>query len=238
MATPIENMLAGYDPGADVPLGTTYDYWLRNALGGSPLAYQYGQSMAPQQALQYLSAPMAGYGTTGNFQNYIPAAKDITNPFMSWLGGPSSPTDFTQILTPGRSPMGLSSPLGAQGWMNRAMDVSQAMASGNPMGIQPELREEMLTRFGAGNEASAERQRQLAYAPIMTGVSQALRGEVGNVLQRMFQNWKVERTDPTQEFLDYAMQRGEGTGRGLWQRFGLTPPGTATDDTPTARYAT
>jgi hypothetical protein len=230
-------VLAGFDPLSQASMQDTYSVWLRNQFGANPLAMNYGQRQAPWAGLQYLSSPLAfpdpEVSQFGGFEQY----EGISNPFQSWL----------------REGVGA---LDTQNWMTRAQNVANALQGGSGLGarrgavMSPNLRGQIQERFGAGEmqagEAAEARARQLAFAPIVSGTSGALRGEVGNVLARMYQNWRVNQAGTEgipAAFLKYAMQRGaeavpadpsltpeqggaEGTPavpQGLWQQFGLTP---------------
>ena len=198
-------LLGGYQPMVDQ--GTQYDVWLRNQFGGSPLAYGYGQQMAPWQQLQYMSSPISGdvdlYGGTAN-------------PFTSWLNQDQTPLSSAQ-------------------WQTRAADITGALnapATGNVGGGTFDAGQELIRqRFGAANENAEARQRALAFAPIMAETSRALRGEIGNVLSNIYQNYQMSPyysgAVPAQDiqgtpvsFLNWAQQRGGGAP-GLWEQFQL-----------------
>lgn len=205
-----DELLVGFDPESAAGLGTSYDVWLRNALGGSPLAYGYGQRMAPWQQLQYLSQPAGS--TTGDFNRF----EGIANPFMSWLGGTGTGA--------------VNNPLTSAQWMQRGADVTGALGAGTAAEGATPAQLQIMERFGGANEAAEARQRALAFAPIMSGTSSALRGEMGNVLNRMYENWLVGsspegQSQPlggAQSFLDYAQVKAEADKKGgLWSRFGM-----------------
>lgn len=220
----IGEFLTGFDPRSAAGMGATYETWLRDALGGSPIAYGYGARQMPNQILQYLSSPLAA-GSTGA-QRYGAIEGEggreaIANPFLNWLGGgPAARVD-----------VGSPTPLGEQGWISRGRDIQAALAGQQvrPSGglISEPLREQIYERFSpemAGVEQAADYQRQLAFAPILAGTSGALQGEMGNVLNRMYRNWLVNQAGEQGDFLKYAQQvapEGAATGRGLWQQFGV-----------------
>ena len=204
-----EGLLAGYDPKSDAGLGTTYDVWLRNALGGSPLAYQYGQQMAPWTQLSYLTDPVRRVPTDTGGVTYNPANlyAGVAYPFNQWLGSGAG--------------TGRTAPLSSDEWMRRAMDVSRSLDPSILMsggGWSDTIREQMVERFGAENEAAEARQRALAFAPILAGTSRALRGEIGNILNRQYDDWLVNKAQPDESFLSYAMGGTGGEG-GLWERY-------------------
>ena len=210
-------LLAGFDPRSAAGMGTTYNTWLQNALGDSPLAYGFGQQMAPWQQLQYLSSPLARVNQSGIPSTPFAGVQrygDIANPFLNWLGG--GPAD--------RVAVGSQTPLGEAGWMNRIQDIQAALSGGT--GVPEALASQIQQRFGTANigaEAAADYQRQLAFAPIIAGTSGALRGEIGSVLNNMYQNWLVNQGTNQGNFLKYAQRdwSDDPTQQGLWQQFGL-----------------
>ena len=80
-------------------------------------------------------------------------------------------------------------------------------------------------RFGAANENAEARQRALAFAPIMAGTSRALRGEIGNVLSNIYQDYQMNPyrgatgAGTPVSFLNWAQQTGAAPG--LWEQFNL-----------------
>ena len=228
----VNGLLSGWNPASDVGMGTTYSTWLEDQFGYNPAATRYGQTMAPWAQLQYLSNPAARMrnetgNISGGFSPWSAAGSDVANPFMSYLGGANQGY----------------SPLTSGDWMQRAMDVQAALGgpAADVQGLESmgEIPLDILQqRFGgtgtAAGAASAEqadaRQRALAFAPVMTGVSQALRGEIGNVLNRMFNRWQIGQPagGGGGSFLDYAMGVGATPAdEGLWAKFGLQTPAQA-----------
>ena len=206
----MENLLAGYDPASFMPMQTTYDMWLKDQLGAQPLAYAYGASQAPYAQLQYLAQPIGGQDQALNLY------AGVQNPFGSFL----------------RNQYGQGSPVWTgSDWGNVASNIYNTLSGVAPSitgGIGAAAQELIRQRFGSGSEEALNRQRQLAFAPIMTGSSPALRGEISNVLGNLYNRWMGAETDrPGSSFLQYALGRDLGAGqRGLWEQFGIQPPAT------------
>ena len=214
------SLMGGFNPAGAQSIGDTYNYWLRNQLGSNPLAYNYGAAQQPWTSLAYLTDPLSLQGGTNIAQGgYMSQA----NPFLSFLQA-------------GNPTVGREAPAGGQDWRQRAMNVQTALgqptgtpfdASLDPYGTGADL---LRQRFSAGDQtdaATAEaRQRALAFAPIVSGTGQALRGEITNLLNNIYQGFQMERPTGANSFLDWAM-RGAGDGAGLWERFGLTPAAAA-----------
>ena len=204
-------IMAGYTPAAFAPMGATYQNWLQNQMGSAPLAQAYGSTFAPYAQLAYQTNPVSGAFTAEN--PWAPQAG--ANPFQSFLGSGAS----------GFSPSAVD-------WVQRAQNVQSAlgaplMASGtdpDAVGYVPGATEAQLRiqeRFGTGEQA-ADRQRQLAQAPIVSEMPFALRGETQNILNRLYNQWLVNQpatvgTELPQGYLDRAM--GD---QGLWSRFGVS----------------
>ena len=92
------------------------------------------------------------------------------------------------------------------------------------MKINPEEGNKLQKQLSDAATAEA-RQRALAFAPVMSGTGQALRGEISNLLNNIYQNFQMQTPTGAGSFLDWAMS-GANNQPGLWERFGLNPAGT------------
>ena len=213
-------VMQGYTPAAFSPMRGTYQNWLQSQLGTAPLAQAYGASFQPYAELAYLSNPvsgMPGYQEQGGAQAWVPqtgyggtgagwSPTEAVNPFQNFLQTGAGGSPYQN--------------LGMQDWTQRARNVQATL--GLPGGPDdPQLTEGQLRvqeRFGTG-EGAADRQRQLAQAPIVSQSPFALRGETQNILNRLYNNWMVNQPatgageDP-QGYLQNAMAN-------LWSRFGV-----------------
>ena len=198
IGTAAENLLSGYDPASLATMVSTYNQYIRSQLGANPLAYAYGRQFAPFAQLQYLGQP-AITGSLGL------AGADVANPFGNFLQSynPYSGMEFANLANQVR---------GALAGTADMTDPAQQL-----------LRE----RFGTGDQAS-QRQYQLATAPILQSIAPALRGEVGNVLSNIYEDYLVAGPQGRPSFLDFAAT-GMGTGAGstpsLWDAFNIQGAG-------------
>ena len=212
------SMMQGYTPAAFAPMRGTYQNWLQSQLGTAPLAQSYGASFQPYAELAYLSNPVSGTpmindpyagmvggsGYMGGQETWRPT--EAVNPFQNFLQTGAGGDPYQN--------------LGMQGWAQRARNVQTTL--GLPGGPDdPQLTEGQLRvqeRFGTG-EGAADRQRQLAQAPIVSQSPFALRGETQNILNRLYNDWMVNQPatgegDVPQGYLQNAMSN-------LWGRFGV-----------------
>tara|TARA_R100000781_G_C4069638_1_gene124054 strand:- start:413 stop:1057 length:645 start_codon:yes stop_codon:yes gene_type:complete len=198
IGTGAQNLLSGYDPASLATMGSTYNQYIRSQLGASPLAYAYGRQFSPFAQLQYLAQP-AITGTTGL------AGADVANPFGNFLQtyNPYTGMEFANLA-------------------NQVRDALSGTADMTDP-AQQLLRE----RFGTGEQAE-QRQLQLATAPILQSIAPALRGEVGNVLSNIYEDYLVAGPEGRPSFLDFAA-RGMGSGtdrtKSLWDAFNIQGAG-------------
>jgi len=217
MGTGWANLMGNFNPAGTQSIADTYSYWLRNNMGANPLAYNYGAANQPWTSLAYLTDPLRR-GVDINAGGYMTQA----NPFLSFLEN-TTPT------------VGQTAPQFGQDWRQRAIDVSSALgqaagtpfdASVDPFGTGADLLRQRFSANESTDAGTAEaRQRALAFAPVMSGTGQALRGEISNLLNNIYQNFQMQTPTGAGSFLDWAM-RGANNQAGLWERFGLTPAGT------------
>jgi hypothetical protein len=195
IGTGAENLLSGYDPASLATMGTTYNQYIRSQLGANPLAYAAAGRFAPFAQLQYLGQP-AMTGTLGL------AGADVANPFGQFLQtyNPYSGMEFANLANQVR------------GALSGTADMADP--------AQQLLRQ----RFGTGDEAE-QRQYSLAAAPILQSIAPALRGEVGNVLSNIYEDYIVAGPEGRPSFLDFAATGGEGMGPSLWNRFNVSGTG-------------
>ena len=213
-------------------LASQYDQYIRNMFGGNPMAMGYAASQGPMRQLQYLSNPFAPGQTMAGMEAMNAAA----NPFTQWLGQGNAPLD-------------------AGGWMGRVSSIANTlnnpmlaasqmiydpMNEGDEGTFSPSdefLRQELIReRFGADPNRdpsqTAERQRNLAFAPILANTSRGLRGEVGNILNRMYGNYMANPLMRgggmgPMSFLNWASGSRQGDyaegekPASLWQIFGI-----------------
>ena len=211
------SLMGGFNPAGAQSIGDTYNYWLRNQMGSNPLAYNYGAAQQPWTSLAYLTDPLQQGINVGPEGGYMKAA----NPFLSFLE--STTPNVGQNVEGGD-------------WRQRAINVASALTQApetpfnmaqDPYGAGADL---LRQRFSAGEQtdaATAEaRQRALAFAPIVSGTGQALRGEITNLLNNIYQRYQMERPEGADSFLNWAMRGAGGGAPGLWERFGLNPAGT------------
>lgn len=193
-----QNLLAGFNPAQESAMGDTFGSFIRSAFGANPLAQRYGAQAFSPSILQYLGAPAANMAT-GNLGL---AGANVPNPFMNFLEdyNPYSGQQFATLANQVRSALGGEA------------DLS------NP--VQQLLRE----RFGT-SETAGIRQQALATQPIIQNISPALRGEVGNVLGNIYQDYIARGTAGQPSFLDYAAVGPGGGGSSLWSQFGVQPSG-------------
>ena len=206
IGTGAQNLLSGYDPASLATMRTTYDQYLRSQLGANPLAYAYGSAFAPFAQLQYLAQP-AITGTAGL------AGANVANPFGNFLQtyNPYTGMEFANLANQVR---------GALAGTADMTDPAQQL-----------LRE----RFGTGEQAE-QRQRELAFAPILQSIAPALRGETANVLQNIYEDYLVAGPEGRPSFLEFAAE-GMGTGAdartGLWDAFNIRNRAMGAGGTPT-----
>ena len=222
MGTGWANLLGNFNPAGTQSIADTYSYWLRNNMGANPLAYNYGAANQPWASLAYLTDPLRR-GVDINAGGYMTQA----NPFLSFLQTTTPTVGQTAPVDPTTGAVG-------QDWRQRAIDVSTALgqaagtpfnASIDPFGTGADLLRQRFTANEATDAATAEaRQRALAFAPVVSGTGQALRGEISNLLNNIYQNFQMQTPTGAGSFLDWAM-RGANNQAGLWERFGLTPAG-------------
>ena len=218
-----DNMvMQGYTPAAFAPMRGTYQNWLQSQLGTAPLAQAYGASFQPYAELAYLSNPVSGmpgyqgpgswidptgYGGAGT--GWSPT--EAVNPFQNFLQTSAGGNPYQN--------------LGMQDWAQRARNVQTTLAAqGTEEAPLTEGQLRVQERFGTG-EGAADRQRQLAQAPIVSQSPFALRGETQNILNRLYNDWMVNQpatgpdpitgiTPAPQGYLQNAMSN-------LWGRFGV-----------------
>jgi len=199
--------------------------------GGNPMAMGYAAAQGPMRQLQYLSNPYA----TGQTMAGMQAMNAAANPFTHWLGQGIAPLD-------------------AGGWMGRVNQIVNTL--NNPMMEASQmlwddalgeniynpsdefLRQELIReRFGADPRKDpsevGERQRNLAFAPILASTSRGLRGEISNILNRMYGNYMANPLMRgggmgPMSFLNWASGARQGDypageqPASLWNIFGLT----------------